>query len=306
MEKSTYGLIGLTLAGFSLAAALQPAFEQWDGGRSDSSEVMTIAFGEGRKMFARHLYAKADAYFHSGYYPSVFDAKTEGSALSAASTGGGDHDCEFMGPPRDFLERFGRNFFPTEHRHLGEDSHDHSECDHDHGHDHDHSECDHDHGHSQCDHDHSEESGGDQKEMLPWLKLAAQMDPNRPETYVVAAYWLRSHLGKVDEAEVFVRDGLRANPSDPQLLFELGRIYFEDREQSDKARNLWELALKEFSKRDPEFIEEKILLHAQLLGNLARVEELSDTPRNAVPYLERLKTISPNGDKIQAWIDTLK
>jgi len=48
------------------------------------------------------------------------------------------------------------------------------------------------------------------------------------DTYTVAAFWLRSKLGKVSEAEQFLREGLRANPDSDQILFALGQLYFEN------------------------------------------------------------------------------
>jgi len=48
--------------------------------------------------------------------------------------------------------------------------------------------------------------------MLPWLKLSAELDPQRADTYVVAAYWLRERLGKVDEAENFLRRRTAPHP----------------------------------------------------------------------------------------------
>ena len=62
----------------------------------------------------------------------------------------------FSGRPKDGIERFGRHFFPTIHTHL---------------------------------HD------GNEREILPWLKLSAEMDPTQIETYVTASYWLRTTLG---------------------------------------------------------------------------------------------------------------
>ena len=80
-------------------------------------------------------------------------------------------------------------------------------------------------------------SGGEVREILPWLKTSASLDPERIETYSVTAYWLRTELKKIDEAEGFLRDGLRANPGQPLLLFELGRIYSEDRQDTNRARS---------------------------------------------------------------------
>jgi len=44
--------------------------------------------------------------------------------------------------------------------------------------------------------------GRNEREILPWLRLSAELDPQRVETYTVAAYWLRN-MGKIAEAEQF-------------------------------------------------------------------------------------------------------
>ena len=38
------------------------------------------------------------------------------------------------------------------------------------------------------------------------------------ETYTVTAYWLRERMGKVDEAEQFLREGLRENPDSYEFM----------------------------------------------------------------------------------------
>ena len=48
------------------------------------------------------------------------------------------------------------------------------------------------------------------------------------ETYTVTAYWLRERMGKVDEAEKFLREGLRENPDSYEIMYELGRVYAEN------------------------------------------------------------------------------
>ena len=76
------------------------------------------------------------------------------------------------------------------------------------------------------------------REILPWLKLSAEMDPKRIDTYVTASYWLRTRLDKPDEAEQFLREGLRANPDSYEILLELGRVYFYNKNNSRVARNI--------------------------------------------------------------------
>ncbi len=83
-----------------------------------------------------------------------------------------------------------------------------------------------------------------EREILPWLRLAADMDPQKIETYTVGAYFLRKHLNRPEEAEAFLREGLRNNPDSYEILFELGRLYNENDHDTDRARNVWQLALK--------------------------------------------------------------
>src|SRR6266566_9969848 len=161
-------LLLLALA-FSLAAIWEPRVSQWSD-RDASASVLNVLFGDGRRLFANHFFVKADVYFHSGYYPSIFDrvqTPNDSHHLAEAEPGHEKEDEEhekhmnFLGPPRDWIERFGRHFLVTEHTHL---------------------------------------SGGNEREILPWLRLSAELDPQNVETYTVAAYWLR-RLGKVPEAE---------------------------------------------------------------------------------------------------------
>jgi tetratricopeptide (TPR) repeat protein len=204
---------------FTLATYLAPIFEKMKAQVETSGSPLAALVGESREMFANQFFSMADVYFHSGYYPTIFDgSKKEGpSHLDVASheepsetNAPPDDDENFLGKPKDWIDRFGRNFFPTVHTHLG--------------------------GH------HAEE-------ILPWLKLSAEMDPKHIDTYVTAAYWLRTSLNKPNEAEEFLREGLRENPDSAEILLELGRIYFYNRKEPQMARNLWEIALANWTKR---------------------------------------------------------
>ena len=77
-----------------------------------------------------------------------------------------EEGADFLGQPKDWIDSFSRHFYPSEHRHLGE----------------------HKGGH----HEGENEESGRERELLPWLKLAATLDPERPETYIVASFWLRT------------------------------------------------------------------------------------------------------------------
>jgi tetratricopeptide (TPR) repeat protein len=270
---------------------LEPWFKRWRGERPD--DVITVALGDSRKLFARHFYVKADAYFHNGYYPTIFDTQTGGELHMTEGTSGihEDHikEMDFLGPPKDWIDRFSRNFYPSEHTHLGEE-----ECEH----------CKHGEPHEHT--GESEHSEGLEREMLPWFKIAATLDPERSETYVVASFWLSRKLGKVDEAERFLREGLRANPGDFEILYELGRIAYEHRKDTKRARNLWVLSLENFCKAEQSVQDSELLLHCQILSSLARLEQEEKNNAEAIRYFTELKKYSPFKEQVQAWIDYLK
>src|SRR5882724_9392972 len=266
-------LILLLLIGtcFSLSTILQPRAAAWSG-RRDSGNVLKVLLGDGRRLFANHFFVKADVYLHSGYYPSVFDqAQAPKDSHHMTSKEGSQTEEEhekamnFLGPPRDWIERFGRHFLITEHTHL---------------------------------------AGGNEREILPWLRFSAELDPQRVETYTVAAYWLRS-MGKVVEAEQFLRDGLRANPDSYEILFELGKLYDSEHDVV-RARNVWDLALrkwtaKEYDKKEPDYFTLE-----QIAVSLARLEEKEGNFTKAIELLELAKKASPLPAALQKQIDELK
>jgi tetratricopeptide (TPR) repeat protein len=296
---------------FGFATWLEPWYQSWAGSRTGSANLLSVALGDSRRLFAKHFYVKADAYFHSGYYPSIFDQRPDEGKLHMAANAGAGNDHEDLperGKPRDWIDRFGRHFYPSVHSHLGEAKR--NDPEHIHGPDCKHENHGHVHGpdctHGEDDHDDDKAAAGrEERELLPWLKLAATLDPERPETYVTAAYWLRSRLGKAAEAERFLREGLQHLPGQPELLFELGRIYRENHKDAARARSIWQAALLQFRKTRTTESPEDILLYAQILGQLAKLEQEAANYSKAVEYLKDLLIITPNKASVQKWIDDL-
>src|SRR5947207_458786 len=120
-----WSILFLFAAAFSLSTWLEPRFQAWAGTRAKSSDILSVALGDSRRLFAKHFYVKADAYFHSGYYPTIFDNHPASGPMhmtAAAGAGLQDHEegTDFLGQPKDWLDAFSRHFFPSRHRHLGE------------------------------------------------------------------------------------------------------------------------------------------------------------------------------------------
>jgi tetratricopeptide (TPR) repeat protein len=278
LEFLVPGLL-LTLA-FGLATWLGPRLESQFPERADLDDPLAVLLGDTRQLFANSFFVKADAYFHSGYYPTIFDNnepfKTphigEDSGTMESKNSGDENG--FLGRPHDWIERFNRNFFPSEHTHLDEGGVD-------------------------------SEGATEVKEIMPWLKLSAELDAHRVETYLVTAYWLRNRMHKVNEAEQVLRDGLRVNPGKAALLFELGQLYFEGPNQPAQARNLYLAALDSWGRENSGSPEPDKFLLSHILAALAKLEEKQGNNTKAIEYFNALKTISPNPDSIQKQIDEL-
>jgi tetratricopeptide (TPR) repeat protein len=234
---------------------------------------LKVLFGDGRRLFANHFFVQADVSFHSGYYPSIFDqarAPKDTRHLTAkeGEPAAEEHEKQmsFLGPPRDWMERFGRHFVITQHTHL---------------------------------------EGNNEREILPWLKLAAELDPQKIETYTVAAYWL-GNLGKIKEAERFLREGWLHNPDSYEILFELGRLYYENNHDPARARKIWNLALRRWSEQAAANKNPDLLKLDQIAVNLAHLEEMEGNFARSIQLLELCKHASPHPEALQQQIDELK
>ena len=282
-------LIALLVLCFGLAANLEPWFQTWQGNRSQSANLLSVLLGDGRRMFANHFFVKADAYFHSGYYPTIFDNREAFQTPHMAEDTGGvssrNHGEEegFLGKPRDWIDAFSRQFFPSVHTHLDEGG---------------------PQGHAAGAGDLGASS--EVREILPWLRLSVELDPNRVETYTVTAFWLRERMGKVVEAEQFLRDGLRANPDSYEILFELGRVYAENKNDSARARNLWQAALSRWQKQESAKPDPDRFLFLQIVSRLAVLEDQQGNYRQALAYAQMWKEHSPQPDDVEKRIVVLK
>jgi tetratricopeptide (TPR) repeat protein len=113
-------------------------------------------------------------------------------------------------------------------------------------------------------------------------------------------------LNKVDDAEQFLRDGLRANPDSHELAFELGRLYLLQRNDSNRARNLWLLALRKWRETEGKAKEPNYVPYDKITVNLGELEAKQGNPLQAIEWLEMAKLHSANPDSVQKQIDALR
>lgn len=259
-------LVALWVACFGLAAKLAPQFlaSRWSRAGGD---VFQIALGDSRRMFANSFYVKADEYYHSGYYPTMFDDNTAfQTAHMAADTGAVDsknHGDEhgFLGPTRNWIDAFGRHFFPDRHTHLDE-------------------------GGPQDD------LSGSQtvREILPWLKLSADLDPDNVQTYTVTAFWMRERMNNVAGADAVLHEGIRNCPDSFEIFFELGRLYYESYHDSARARNVWEHAARLWLALDPAFPNGKQPIRDLMIAWEQKPGDFSETQKDNQLIMEQITT----------------
>ncbi len=285
-RASCLAILALLVLCFGLAAYLDTWFQTWAGDRRKSADVLGVLLGDGRRMFANHFFVKADEYFHSGFYPTVFDNReafqTPHMAEDSGTVGSRNQGEEtgFLGQPRDWIDAFSRQFFPSRHTHLDEGGAQ-------------------GHGGGSGDLGESSEVG----EILPWLRLSADLDPNRVETYTVTAYWLRERMGKVDEAEKFLREGLRVNPDSYQIMYELGRVYAENRNDPRRARNLWQAAVRQWQRQAAAGAEPDKYVIGEIAAHLAMLEYKQGNYPQALADMALWKKHSPDPEAVQKFIE---
>lgn len=292
----TYWLlfIAFFILSFGLAADLVPRYQSVERATNQSNNFFTLLLGDSSRLFANNFYVKADAYYHSGFYPTIFDNRqafetphmAEDTGAVASHNSG--EETSFMGPTRDWIDAFGRNFIPNRHTHLDE-------------------------GGPTDDLSRSTKV----REILPWLELSSKLDPSNIKTYLVMAYWLRSKLNKTDEAEIVLREGLRYNPGNPQLLFELGRIYNENYNNPKQARAIWEAALRSWQQEEPgiplsqrlkpnnENFDDQFLFE-QLHEHLAQIDKQSGDYAGAIAHLQQAQLGSSKQQDLQNQINELQ
>jgi tetratricopeptide (TPR) repeat protein len=275
-------LLALLIFCFGIAANLQPRFQALENTRRQSDNFFNLLLGDSSRMFANSFYVKADEYYHSGFYPTIFDNneafETPHIAEDTGAVNSKNHGEEenFMGPPRDWIDAFGRNFIPNRHTHLDE-------------------------GGPTDDLSTSDKV----REILPWLKLSAELDPDNIQTYTVTAYWLR-RLHNDKEANRVLLEGLRNNPDSYEILFELGRLYYESYHDTDRARNVWELAVRKWLALDPQTQKDNKLIFDKITTHLGELEKNAGNLPKAVNWLKAAQTVSLDPGSLQKQIDEME
>jgi tetratricopeptide (TPR) repeat protein len=273
MKTSPWLVLAALLAlVFTLATSLATRATVWHRS-NESGGVFGMLLGDSRELFANQSFTEADVYFHSGYYPSIFDKNAEDQKeIISASHGKQESEADemkedFIGHPKDWIDAFGRNFRITKHMHL---------------------------------------ESGKEREILPWLRLAAELNPHKVEVYTVGSYFLFEHLKQPEVAATFLREGLRNNPGNCEILFALGRVYYLGEQDVNRARNVWNFGVQKY-RLWPEAAQKKNeLIYEQLAGNLGKLEEAEGNYQKAIDWLQSVQKVSPAPEEIEKQIEAVR
>ena len=263
---------------WTLAPFLESALEK--GAHSGGDDSGSFVNGM-RVLLAEHCYQKSQAYFHSGAWFSIFDHEARGAVDTTPSVLLADGtlpeeekwrlETPFAGRELDWLDSFGRNFFPQEHTHLTSGGA-------------------------------TGEEGNLVYEMLPWLELAVHFDPHFIVAYEEADYWLRKQLERPDEAEGMLRRGLAVNPDSYRLLFLLGQIALEHRNDNALARRRWEMALVRWERQNQGLEEPDLESFRQIAAHLATLEEREGRLTVARALVQRLRPVAVRPAAMDRWL----
>jgi cytochrome c-type biogenesis protein CcmH/NrfG len=100
-------------------------------------------------------------------------------------------------------------------------------------------------------------------------------------------------MNQPQAAADFLRDGLRANPDSYEILFALGRVYFENFKNNERARNLWFAAWKNYLTYEKKSGEIDLTNKRQILMWQARLEEADNQFPEAIAFLQQLNEVVP-------------
>jgi tetratricopeptide (TPR) repeat protein len=138
-------------------------------------------------------------------------------------------------------------------------------------------------------HEHYHLKQNEQKEILPFLFMATQLDPYHIEAQLSTAYWLERRLHKPAEALQVLQTARRFNPGSWEVVYELGNLYWRAHAY-DKAIPCYEEALQKLDRAAVRDIQA-----AHLHYYLANSYESTGDPAKAREHYEIfLKLLPPD------------
>jgi len=99
-------------------------------------------------------------------------------------------------------------------------------------------------------HEHRHLAKTQQKEILPFIYWATELDPHNVEAVLTAAYWLDRHLGQTDSAVEVLAAGLRNNPGHWEIEQGLADIYFKRKKDAILGERFYAKAIEDVKDKE--------------------------------------------------------
>ncbi|MCF7854974.1 MAG: hypothetical protein K9N51_09265 [Candidatus Pacebacteria bacterium] len=248
---------------------------------AERHSVLELILGESRTVLSKKMFDFADLYFHGGVYVGHCTHGLHGEGATDHDEHNHDHDAE------------GLRGYTAVHRDGKEDEH-HAHHAHDHA----------DHAvdwwsainNARIPHEHRHLRGERfEKEVLPWMWASIKSDPHNVLAFSVGSYWLVNRLDRPEEGLALIKEGIRNNPDDAELVFTLGTLQLHNFDQRDRAlqafkeaRDKWRKQLLEWRRMESRSDADKpdLLLYRRILQYLARLSEQRGELATAANYYE--------------------
>ncbi len=210
--------------------------------QAPGADVLHLVLGDARRELGKALLEQADGYFHGGV------RHAECRELAADDAHADDAHHEHEREPRDAVAGFPRawtwlnqRIHAQEHTHIGDAEFD---------------------------------------ELLPWVWAACRAAPDNIQAYLVGDYVLLRHTGGAAAGIRLLREGLAANPGNPELAFALGEREYHQNQAPGEAMFWFEFVRTNLP---PERVEQDVdarILALRALHYLGKIAaERQDTPR---------------------------
>jgi tetratricopeptide (TPR) repeat protein len=148
-------------------------------------------------------------------------------------------------------------------------------------------------------------SGTRVKEIMPWLWLSAEANPDEVETWLIAAFWLASEVAQPDLAEKVLLSSQQVVGANYKIKLELGRLCLKQN-RIKEAERYFDAGLAlwpgKYNPEDPETKNDK----AKLLVYRAFLYEHSGKPAQAINVLNQALAIFPEREHLRKWIKELE
>ena len=239
------GYLSWNLRPQSLPLSSMLSYSDFTDLKKENASPVVALLGEFRAGISYILFLKTEQYLHSGirYRPLSEKEKQLGRQEIHHESSLPEH------------EEARHNSAVTDH------VHDEDDPDHDHSHEH---SSGHTHGAQMVpppDWDHrgifgkidraihpyeaegQEMEHGEVKQMLPWYRLVTYANPRFAKAYVIGAFVISRFGDREDEAEEFLREGLRMNPDSIEIKEALARHFFHRKRNPVRAKPLFQSAI---------------------------------------------------------------